>query len=313
MTELNRVIESMASKLDGIRRKLSPTKLPSSSLHLKIPETCYKMWNTRAELSSYLLKTGTVYSLRDIAFKELKELGEIKSDKMWEEYVRRKGLPQDSSYVIQRCFALSKYLMATWALYDRVANVCGRLIGPRSVGDDPNQKRNPKLYSSFFEKEKCDENGDTIVQQNRPDGFSILGVVSPQWKWPVVVSYKIRNLFVHDGAGMEDGRIFNGNSAVDGFLVSENLKDQLLRECFHQNVPNEDQFPSGLRFETDFPWYDGDLINILEKYNSEIDELYSRMLEWCVTAFCSQVEIFVRPDERNLSLDSSLKRDSNGC
>lgn len=312
MTELKAVIDSMESKLKTIYEKV---KLASSHSNLLVPQSCYKMWENRAELSSYLKKTVAICELRNLAFEELKELGDVRSDEMWKEYVRQKGLSQDSSYVIQRCFALSKYLMAVWALYDRLANVCGRLIGSVSIGSNPNQKRNPQLYSSFIEKKQEkqeDREGQgggeegNIRRQDRPDGFSLAGILPARWKWPVIVSYKLRNLVVHEGAAMEGGRIFMGESFQDAFQIHQDLKDLLLKECFPQakELPTNEQFPSGLRYETDFPWYDGSLISILEKYNDEIDELYSCTLKWCVTAFCSQVEIFMQPDIKNLLLAS---------
>ena len=316
MTELDTVIVSMVSKLDAINQKV---QLASGRSNLKIPECCYKMWGNRAELLSYLQKTLAICELRNAALKELKELGDVRSDEMWKEYVRQKGLSQDSPYVIQRCFALSKYLMAVWALYDRLANVCGRLIGPVSIGNNPNQKRNPQLYSSFIEKKQERQDNQeglggkkeesNVRKQDRPDGFSLSGILPDRWKWPVIVSYKLRNLVVHEGAAMEGGRIFAGEGFQDAFQIHQELKNLLVKECFTQTteLPTNEQFPSGLRYETDFPWYDDSLISILEKYNGEIDELYSCTLEWCVTAFCSQVEIFMRPDIKNLLLATSLK------
>lgn len=323
MTGLDPVIVSMSLKLDAINQKV---QLASGSSNLKIPERCYKMWGDRAELSSYLQKTLAVCELRNAALKELKELGDVQSEEMWKEYVRKKGLSQESPYVIQRCFALSKYLMAVWALYDRLANVCGRLIGPVSIGSNLNQKRNPQLYSSFIEKkqERQDDlewlrgkEESNVKKQDRPDGFSLAGILPIRWKWPVIVSYKLRNLVVHEGAAMEGGKIFMGESFQDAFQIHQELKNLFLKECFSQTkeLPTNEQFPSGLRYEADFPWYDGSLISILEKYNGEIDELYSCTLEWCVTAFCSQVEIFMRPDIKSLLLASSSKARSldNPC
>ena len=315
MTGLDTVIVSMASKLDVINQKVQPAL---SSSNMKVPRSCYEMWGKRAELSAYLQKTAAVCDLRNVALTELKELGDVRTDEMWEKYVHQKGLPQDAQYLIQRCFALSKYLMAVWALYDRLANVCGRLIGSVSIGSNPNQKRNPQLYSSFIEKkqERQDDSvglggkeESNVRRQDRPDGFSLAGILPARWKWPVIVSYKIRNLVVHEGAAMEGSRIFMGESIQDGFQIHQDLKKLLLIECFSQinPMPTYEQYPSGLRYETDFPWYDGSLISILEKYNGEIDELYSCTLEWCVTAFCSQVEIFMRPDIKNFLLASSLK------
>ena len=146
-------------------------------------------------------------------------------------------------------------------------------------------------------------------KQDRPDGFSLSGILPARWKWPVIVSYKLRNLVVHEGAAMEGGRIFAGEGFQDAFQIHQELKNLLVKECFTQTkeLPTNEQFPSGLRYETDFPWYDDSLISILEKYNGEIDELYSCTLEWCVTAFCSQVEIFMRPDIKNLLLATNLK------
>ena len=80
MTELDTVIVSMVSKLDAINQKV---QLASGSSNLKIPECCYKMWGNRAELSSYLQKTLAVCELRNVALKELKELGVVRSDEMW--------------------------------------------------------------------------------------------------------------------------------------------------------------------------------------------------------------------------------------
>ena len=310
--ELKKSIEQMAAKLKEVDAILSNAVNLSNPI---VPMKCYETWRKRSQYHQYLAEMLNFLQVRENACEAMDKLNKEASDAATstDHEFHYYGIPV--SFTSARFLTLQNYVSTVWVIYDKLANVCARIIGPPSIGNDDSPIRNAKLYSAFFP----DKNANKITTSNelsvdepkinegnsvdRPNGFALTALLTCQWSWPVKVSYKIRNLVVHEGTRWVGGCFFKGDSPSDGFKIRDELKNHLdnacgkqlngggrLRECLSR-MANEDGFP----------WYGDDVRIILKKCHSEIDVLFSTLLQWCVPAFCSQVMLFSEPDKMSLA------------
>lgn len=310
--ELKDTIVQMSAQLKSIDEVLLRAVELADSV---VPKKCYKVWRLRSQYHKYLADVGGLVDLREKALKEMIELDQDASAStsgIDERQFRYYDTLMKFSEV--RFFLLVNYMSITWSIYDKLANVCARIVGPLSIGNSSDVTRNAKLYGSFLvnKNDKSRDDHEQIIGQNsahekshvdRPDGFALDVVLSSQWLWPVAVSYKIRNLITHEGMCRVEGDFFVDNSPKNGFKICEDLKRSLERTCTKQvnGAEVSREYLSKLATEEGFPWYGDDLLIILQKYNAEIDDLYSKLLLWCVPSFCSQVTLFSEPDKQLLT------------
>lgn len=326
MMELKDTIVQMASRLKKVDAILLNAVNLSSPV---VPNDCYVTWQKRSGYHQYLAEVLNLLQVRENACEAMDRLSKEASDVASSPGHEFHYCNSPVSFASARFLTLQSYVSTVWVVYDKLANVCARIIGPASIGNNDISSRNAKLYSAFFPDKNANKKSTSNELSldepktnegnpvDRPNGFALQTLLAHQWSWPVKVSYKIRNLVVHEGMRWVGGCFFRGDSPSDGFKMRDELKTQLdtacgkqlngggrLRECLSR-MANEDGFP----------WYGDDVRIILKKCHSEIDVLFSTLLQWCVPAFCSQVMLFSEPDKMSLApwMENQAPTGANPC
>ena len=280
-----------------------------------VPKNCYVTWQKRSRYHQYLAETLNLLQVRENACEAMDRLSKEASNVASSPDHKFHYCDSPVSFTSARFLTLQSYVSTAWVVYDKLANVCARIIGPASIGNDDSPKRNAKLDSAFFPDKKVDKKSISSEQGvdsptakdethlDRPNGFALQTLLACQWSWPVKVSYKIRNLMVHEGMRWAGGCFFKGDSPSDGFKIRDELKNHLDNACGKQQNGGGRlrECLSRMANEDGFPWYGDDVRIILKKCHSEIDILLSTLLQWCVPAFCSQVMLFSESDKMSLA------------
>lgn len=279
-----------------------------------LPSSCYQHWGQIASTHAILEPSISLLEIRDEAYKSMVSLTKGKEQLNLESRPERDKNILDPvrygsivvSFATARYLSLSSYMSTTWALYDQLTVVAGKLIGPKNFANMRTKKRCPKLPSAFFDmKEKLPDSAEEDTKEgkteNLPRGFSLDCVIGEKWKWPVFLSYRIRNLVLHDGVGKTNDSFFQSENRISGFCLSEPIQKNLVREfCFATGrQPDVSQEEINQKFPT------SDLRVILKQNNEEIDALLERLLLWGTDAFKSQIQLFSEPDKDRLFIPRS--------
>ena len=184
MASLKSQVESSGNELQAMAQRLS------SKLGLTIlPIECYMRWEKLASLESSLVGTIPLFDIRDKAWQMVESLVDPKridsetarqkapqSRQIVESLTDSKRVQPEKSrdeahqsplqaisynfshdgiemdFSSARHLALVAYASVTWSIYDRLSNVCGRLVGTEEVSQ--HQKQNPKLVEDLLAREK---------------------------------------------------------------------------------------------------------------------------------------------------------------
>ena len=279
MADLGSIINVNANRLASALAQVAVSSATPVSLSLG----CYALWQKRSELHSALRGTSDLLPMRDQAWDIAAEVhGAIDDADTAGSNVRFCG--RRVSFATARHLALSAYITSNWTVYDRLCNVCGRLVGHESIGNNPLPTANPKLIEHFMHASK---------DKNKQHGFSLGLVVPAAYGWPAKVSYVIRNWFVHEGLEADGIALFQGNDVRDSFLLGSDAMRRIEAMCSADGIQHSQ---CCLSADANHPWYDRDLLTILKIYNGEVDDLLGALLNWSVNAFVSQITIFTERD-----------------
>jgi hypothetical protein len=185
----------------------------------------------------------------------------------------------EMDFAVARHLALTSYVYCAWSIYDRLANVIGRISGFSSTSNDP--KHNPKAI-------------DHLVGKKELFGFATNMHLKNGYDWPIRASYKIRNWLIHEGFEENSIPMFKSEKIDDRFY----LHDDAVK---HIETCNEYSFAAGKIHsscitEADESWPTKDLMKILPQYHEEIDTMFSRLLKWSCESLLNQISIFSKRD-----------------
>jgi len=242
------------------------------------PDALRKRWESCALLHVSLGAIPELAKVRTKAFDVLALLrdharnGELMEDRVdW--------LGTELSFREARYLATAAYITATWAVYDSISCVVGRLAGPPRVA---NARWNPKLWGDILtsagpEKEREAKQTAHFVDEATELAFA----------WPATVAYKLRNCVVHDGHQIDGHDLFSGCDVRTGFVLSDRALEEL-----EKAVGSVDQTQCRLYSCQGYPWYSKDLVEILRAYHGEVDFLLGRLLRWSVESLQSHIRVF---------------------
>lgn len=279
MADLKTAIETGATRLQSTLAQLTM----AASIRTAMPLDCYRLWRQRAELHIPLKATTALLPMREharVVLKSLPDDGNVE-DRVTSS-VRFCG--QVMPFATARHLALAAFLTTTWAVYDRLANVCGRLVGHENIGNNLSPTSNPKLIEHFMRESK---------DKFRQHGFSLACLLPPAYGWPASVSYVVRNWLVHEGLEAEGVPLFLGNTLAESFELSDAAMKRIERICTADGSAHSQ---CCLSTDPDHPWYDRSILTILEKCHAEIDQLFCGLLTWSVISFAGQVDTFSERD-----------------
>ncbi len=257
---------------------------PSDSM---LPDTCYEQWKDRAILHRVLQGTSPLFEVREKACNLVDEVAEsIATDtESNPNLIQYNNIEMD--FATARHLVLTSYITTTWAIYDRLANVCGRLAGTSDLGDNPRQ--NPKACENLLGI----ENKDGKHKKKELMGFSVHKKVRDAYAWPLNISYKIRNWLVHEGYELGETTLFKSTDIIDGFILSDDAILSFETKCNHKSDENGSLDNCCLDGAEEC-WPTKDLYIILKKYNNEIDAMFASLLTWSVESYVLQIKHFMR-------------------
>jgi hypothetical protein len=260
---------------------------------IALPTKCYEEWETIASLHASLTKTIPLFEGRNKAWDVMKTLASADRASREADLVSRRtsnageptpnftfdGVPMDFS--LARHLAVSGYVCVSWSLYDRLANVCGRLASWKDIPNNPWQ--DPKLWGNLMGE-----------GNNALGGFMIQQHLANAYGWPTGVAYKIRNWLVHDGGDVGQNGFFQGTQVTDGLLLHADAVAYLEKCCGYKC--ENGRINRCCLAATEEPWPTRNLLLILDKYHGEIDAMLTCLVKWSVDSLVGQVTAFSERD-----------------
>jgi len=304
MTDLEGQVITCAAALK--KAFLLSENKPSRSV---LPGKCYEEWGKVANLHASLMNALPLFEARRKALEVMEKLvsperisreGSLKNETLVDEYgppdFSFDGIPMN--FPLARHLATTGYICATWSLYDRLANVCGRIVSSNDIPDNPWQ--DPKLWANL------------MGGGNKPlGGFLIQKPLANAYGWPTEVAYRIRNWFVHDGGDIGRGNLFHEThpSNTNGFKLHKDALDKLQKDCSYS--VEDGRIRRCCLSASEDPWPRGDLLEILEKYHREIDTMFSCLVKWSVDSLVGQVTLFSERDKHNFSAVAAATQENS--
>lgn len=276
MNDLSKKVDANAQKMQDLFNALHSSTMSS------IPVDSLTSWRYLSELYRQLNGTTPLFIARDTAWQMI--------DCIYKSSMPDKPMPFDVTNTIKyngidmefsvaRHLALTSYITITWSIYDRLANVCGRLISVSELANNP--KLNPKVVEDFIDGKKTIP---STIQMH----------LKTSYEWPLKVSYKIRNWLVHEGYEIGNISLFKSSSLSDCFTLNDDAIEQLQKFVFPDNRKRPPEKDSPIIGSCILPeeesWFTYDLFQILKQYNNEIDIMFSALLDWSVSSFFDQVK-----------------------
>ena len=286
MNNLKEQIAQSKAKLKEVFEQLS--SLPTN---LSLPSEIYESWLNDTKYWESLEKTIHLLQARKNAeevINQLLDAGRISTEKEKNATIPKRS-PNSFEYneiimdfQIARELAVTSYVAATWSIYDRLSNICGRLAACPEISDNP--KQNPKICEDFLGKKSY-------------LGFSTRSHLNSAYSWPVKVSYTFRNWILHDGFVRDGVYLFKGDSIDNGLVLSDDAIAMLesldiLKDYKNNHCCQDDEH---------FPWFGNNLRDIFKNYHSEMDIMFVSLLQWSVDSFIAQIKAFAERDMFSLS------------
>lgn len=150
-----------------------------------------------------------------------------------------------------RLLAFQGYLATTWAIADQVMRAVGGLLCTRTVARD--MTKAPQLWAHVLKEAEI-----SAAIADSLDAF----------KWPIALSYAVRNHCLHDGGVVRGQLFFQGQAAEDGFRPSDAGWDFLEKKVVDEYKANRNQ----TRLLDPWPWHRDDLFALLVRCHDELDE-----------------------------------------
>jgi len=277
MPNLASQIETSAEQLKLLNAQVTSGQTTS------LPSKCFEEWATLSKLYIVLERTQSLFGARAVAWAAVQELSNAPIVSSNAGIDRVNFNAAEVEFSVARHLALMAYMAATWSIYDRLSNVCGRLMATKEVSSNP--KHNPKACEHLLG-----------TQNNVCLGFATHSYVAKSYEWPLKLSYKVRNWLVHEGYDFGETPMFRGPNVVDGFKLNPDAIKLLEGTCGFAKDDSGDLMKTCVP-SVDEPWHNENLLEILFVYNTEIDMMFTALVSWSVSSIDSQVRAFMARDQ----------------
>ena len=276
MADLEKQIRESATILQKTWTELQFLSPPA------LPQECCELLKKRAELFRVLNGTIGIFPIRKKAWEIVQYVFNTSGDDCQRpnhvKYCMNDKGNDEVDFSVARHLSLTSYVTTTWSIYDRISNICGRIISVSEIAN--HRKLNPKINEDFLgEKDKM--------------GFSVHKQIKHGYAWPIKVSYNVRNWLVHEGSKRGDVPLFLSDNIRDKFLLHGDAKAHIESECGYTKNEDGSSACCWLSANEEY-WPTGDLIKILESYHGEIDTMFAALLQWSVESFSGQFRAFAR-------------------
>ena len=291
MIDLEATLGTVRNTLDSVRTYLGRV---SSSASNPIQSKWVAHWMVKADRINHIDNIVEDIKRRKIALDALKNF-QIPAGGVAPWLVNYGTLPVNSK--IARHFHVTSYLAITWSVYDSIYDLFSRMAGAgiETLNDQPG--KNKKL-SELFDANKKDR---AMIHCGVDELFR-----ESYW-WTHKVSYSFRNAFLHEGGRFNGKAVLQGTISADFFDVSQDtvnyfnnirqdnsFKDLYAKSILQVNAPRSSTQPSSAVSShpapPPLPGFDKPIWEMLELYNSHLDEMLAHMIVWAANSFKIQVE-----------------------
>ncbi|MDR2869455.1 MAG: hypothetical protein LBV04_03300, partial [Deferribacteraceae bacterium] len=209
----------------------------------------FARFNEYADYLPQLGHTKGLFELREKSFKQLNSY--IKSD-------------ESNKYEVQ--MRLASYVVVSWSIYDRIANTCMSFLGYQY------KPRDAKIVESIIRNEDLPELLRSPINQH--------------YRWPILISYAIRNCIVHEGFHYEIT-----NMLTDFFELNDDFKSQIKKKCYNldknkNNKPTDDCLKcDGEKCYLGESVWDKQINELLLAYHNEIDNMLCHLIKATISLY----------------------------
>ena len=175
---------------------------------------------------------------------------------------------------------LKAFQIDAWSAYDRLYDVYSRIVGNSATTLNSVPKSNVKLEEFFKGKgEKL-----RLGSINGNDALLL-----DNFRWSYLVSYKVRNVIVHDGGYLKEKTLFEYDSAQNILILSPSVDKMFTPEPKEVDVDGA-KASSSRSNDAGFPWFGFNAVEVLRSYNEDLDSVLGVLLHQAVVGFAEQVK-----------------------
>lgn len=276
---LKEVLQISVAVLGKLRQKMHTRS--SSELSQIIQKDVYNTWDKRALLENELKDALFLIECHDVqraSMEELKSVNECLTGNEKIERLVNYGNGQHPLRII-RNLVVTTYLGSIWAVYDKLSNVVGRMLGGDDILKNQMLKENPKLTGNFISPNNTSDKKKIITM------MSVNSIVNQCFGEYVALSYLLRNCFIHEGGTIGKVQIFTGETVDTAFCIDEEVAKELNRGIEESYAIRN---PTIARC--------GDLLEQLEACHKQIDKCFSGLLQFAVGSLKLQIDAFMALD-----------------
>lgn len=186
----------------------------------------------------------------------------------------------DESEPLNAFLHMKAYQVDAWSAYDRLYDVYTRIVGSSAITMNRVPKANVKMEELFKGKGEKLRFGTV---------FGNDALMIENFRWSYLVSYKVRNVIVHDGGYLFEKPLFEFDPARGSLVLSSDVETMFNPEPDSEKIA-EAKLSSSRKNDPKFPWYDLSALDALQKYNSDLDIVIGMLLHQAAVNFESQVK-----------------------
>lgn len=200
-------------------------------------------------------------------------------------WVELSSLVEDEHFVLNRTLRLQAYLSATWSLYDQLSACAIRLSAVPSVRALPF----PSLYSTVFTDRKEGSQKDSGKCDNN-FGFNMAAWLREEYGWAIGLSYKIRNVFLHEAGHLGGKSLFAHHTGGDIFELDIEQRNEL-----YERVERSYRLTEAREFHRfdEWPTFTS-MLDLLQLLEVECDAAVGIFAEFAVRGVNLQHQIYTR-------------------
>lgn len=238
--------------------------------HILGNDTMNKYYNLIAKTEQQLDGIDALFEIRKLHYDTLTDLYSKTENGKPDCLTNYLGNRYDSNLI--KMIALQGYFSTTWAIYDTIALIVGHMSFIDTIA------ANPTSYPRLPEHIVLEKSKGVL-------GFRMHNFVYNLYAYPILLSYCLRNHFVHE-ACFNSNSIFNSDNIADveSFYISDQFYNLFAEKYKNLNKNCSRRDPKD--------WEQPNIIKIIELTEAENDEVNSILLTWTIDSIHSQLRLF---------------------
>jgi len=176
---------------------------------------------------------------------------------------------------VARLLLLQNYLTCVWSVYDIIAGIVASVYVPQSI---------PKIEEAKLCWDLLSKKAIYLHATWLKGNFG----------WPIVVSYRLRNLFVHDAGLWKLRSMFTGSLITYGFQISPSTLAEIADEQRGKSEKGDFKFDESDTIRDGWPWtskVEPCILELLNACHEEADAAIGIMVCLCIKSLRDNLAI----------------------